>query len=167
MPRSTHLAITSRVPYLEQLGVGAVWLSLFYPSALKDGGCERRGELVDPKIGTLVDFYETMAAFEKGGMMVIVDIVPNHSSDEHVWFRDALHNPKGSVARDRGIFGDGLGPRRTRVFQTGSACLEPVGDGQFFVQPDLDRRNPRCARISGTFCASGPSSASRTVSPGT
>jgi alpha-glucosidase len=62
---------------------------------------------VDPKIGTLADFDEMMKAFNEAGIQVIVDIVPNHSSDDHVWFQEALKSPKGSAARDRYVFVDG------------------------------------------------------------
>jgi hypothetical protein len=62
---------------------------------------------VDPKIGTLQDFDEMMARLREQGIKVMVDIVPNHSSDEHVWFQEALKAGKGSVARERYIFRDG------------------------------------------------------------
>ena len=62
---------------------------------------------VDPKIGTLEDFDEMAAAFKEADIQVIVDIVPNHTSDDHVWFQEALASPKGSNARDRFIFRDG------------------------------------------------------------
>lgn len=62
---------------------------------------------VDPRIGTLAEFDEMMAAFKSKGIKVIVDIVPNHSSDDHVWFQEALKSPKGSEARKRYIFRDG------------------------------------------------------------
>lgn len=62
---------------------------------------------VDPKIGTLADFDDMMKAFNEAGIQVIVDIVPNHSSDDHVWFQEALKSPKGSAARDRYVFVDG------------------------------------------------------------
>lgn len=63
---------------------------------------------MDPRIGTLEDFDEMMAAFKEKGIKVIVDIVPNHSSDEHVWFQEALKSEKGSNARSRYIFRDGM-----------------------------------------------------------
>lgn len=63
---------------------------------------------VDPKIGTLADFDDMMKAFNEAGIQVIVDIVPNHSSDDHVWFQEALKSPKGSAARDRYVFVDGM-----------------------------------------------------------
>lgn len=103
--------ITAKVPYLQQLGIDAVWLSPFYPSALADGGYDVDDyRNVDPKLGTLADFDEMSAALHAAGIKLIADIVPNHSSDRHEWFREALASPRGSAARERYIFRDGLGP---------------------------------------------------------
>ena len=103
--------ITAKVPYLKSLGIDAVWLSPFYPSALADGGYDVDDYRdVDPKLGTLEDFDEMAAALHAAGIKLIADIVPNHSSDRHEWFKEALASPKGSAARDRYIFRDGKGP---------------------------------------------------------
>ena len=64
---------------------------------------------VDPKIGTLEQFDEMVAALHGAGIRLIVDVVPNHSSDRHEWFQEALASPKGSNARERYIFRDGRG----------------------------------------------------------
>ena len=102
--------ITAKVPYLKELGIDAVWLSPFYPSALADGGYDVDDyRNVDPKLGTLEDFAEMSAALHDAGIKLIADIVPNHSSDRHEWFKEALAAPKGSAARERYIFRDGLG----------------------------------------------------------
>lgn len=102
--------ITAKVPYLKSLGIDAVWLSPFYPSALADGGYDVDDyRNVDPKLGTLADFDEMAAALHAAGIKLIADIVPNHSSDRHEWFKEALASPKGSAARERYIFRDGLG----------------------------------------------------------
>ena len=102
--------IISRVPYLKKLGINAVWLSPFYPSALADGGYDVDDyRNVDPRIGTLDDFDHMIDALHAEGIRVIVDIVPNHSGSNHVWFQEALKSPKGSPARDRYIFRDGKG----------------------------------------------------------
>src|SRR5699024_909113 len=102
--------IISRVPYLKSLGIDAVWLSPFYPSALADGGYDVDDYRdVDPKIGTLEQFDEMVAALHGAGIRLIVDVVPNHSSDRHEWFQEALASPKGSNARERYIFRDGRG----------------------------------------------------------
>ena len=123
--------IISKVPYLKSLNVDAVWLTPFYPSPLKDGGCtsfsskcdqralEAAGSKltladdvadyrnVDPNIGTLDDFDEMIAALKAVDIKVMVDIVPNHCSEEHPWFQEALKSPAGSNARARFHFHDG------------------------------------------------------------
>ena len=87
------------------------WLSPFYPSALTDGGYDVDDYRdVDPRLGTLADFDELTARLHANGIRVIVNIVPNHTSSRHAWFREALAAPKGSPARSRYIFRDGLGP---------------------------------------------------------
>ncbi|WP_144627480.1 glycoside hydrolase family 13 protein [Arthrobacter woluwensis] len=102
--------ITSKVGYLRELGIDAVWLSPFYPSALADGGYDVDDYRdVDPRLGTLADFDEMVAALHAAGIRLIVDIVPNHSSDRHEWFREALTSEPGSPARNRYIFRDGKG----------------------------------------------------------
>ena len=84
-----------RVPDLESLGVDAVWLSPFYPSALADGGYDVDDyRAVDPRLGTLDDFDDMVAALDGAGIRCIVDIVPNHTSDRHVWFQEALRSPR-------------------------------------------------------------------------
>lgn len=145
--------ITSRVGYLEELGIDAVWLSPFYPSALADGGYDVDDYRdVDPRIGTLADFDEMTAALHAVGIKVIVDIVPNHSSNRHRFFKAALDAPKGSPERDRYIFRDGLGangelPPADWLSVFGGSAWEPVGDGQWYLhtfakeQPDFNWDN--------------------------
>ncbi len=102
--------ITSRVPYLKSLNIDAVWLSPFYPSALADGGYDVDDYRdVDPKLGTLADFDEMLHALHGAGIRIFVDIVPNHSSNLHKWFQEALASEPGSAARARYIFRDGRG----------------------------------------------------------
>lgn len=146
--------ITAKVPYLKKLGVDAVWLSPFYPSALADGGYDVDDfRDVDPKIGTLADFDEMASALHAAGLKLIVDVVPNHTSNLHIWFQEALASAPGSAARDRYIFRDGLGEKGelppadwTSIF--GGPAWEPVGDGQWYLhnfaveQPDLNWHNP-------------------------
>ncbi|CAM3105363.1 Oligo-1,6-glucosidase [Arthrobacter ulcerisalmonis] len=151
--------VTSRVPYLKALGVDAVWLSPFYPSALADGGYDVDDyRNVDPRLGSLDDFDEMAAALHAAGIRLIVDIVPNHSSDRHEWFKEALIAPKGSAARARYIFRDGLGvngelpPSDWESVFGGPAwerLTEPDGQpGQWYLhlfakeQPDFNWDNP-------------------------
>ncbi|WP_196868017.1 glycoside hydrolase family 13 protein [Arthrobacter sp. CAN_A212] len=145
--------ITSRIPYLKSLGIDAVWLSPFYPSALADGGYDVDDYRdVDPKLGTLADFDEMIAALHQAGIKLIADIVPNHTSDRHAWFQEALASQKGSAARDRYIFRDGKGPDGDEppsdwdsVF--GGPAWERTEDGQWYLhifareQPDLNWDN--------------------------
>jgi len=145
--------ILSRVPYLASLDIDAVWLSPFYPSGLADGGYDVDDYRdVDPQLGTLADFDEMTASLHGWGIKVIVDIVPNHTSNRHAWFREALAAPKGSQARDRYIFRDGQGPDSAQppsdwasVF--GGPAWTRVPDGQWYLhlfaaeQPDLNWAN--------------------------
>lgn len=102
--------IISRVEYLRALGVDAVWLSPFYPSALADGGYDVDDYRdVDPRLGSLDDFDDMVGALHEAGIRIFVDIVPNHSSNRHEWFRAALASPPGSPERDRYLFRDGRG----------------------------------------------------------
>ena len=102
--------ISSEVAYLRSLNLDAVWLSPFYPSALADGGYDVADyRNVDPKLGTLADFDEMLTELHKVGIRVFVDIVPNHSSNLHEWFQEAIKSEPGSAARNRYIFRDGKG----------------------------------------------------------
>jgi alpha-glucosidase len=102
--------IISRVPYLKALGVDAVWMSPFYPSALADGGYDVDDYRdIDPRIGTLAEFDELIDTLHANGIRLIADIVPNHSGSGHKWFQEALKAAPGSPERDRYIFRDGRG----------------------------------------------------------
>ncbi|MEO0049151.1 MAG: hypothetical protein RL556_483, partial [Actinomycetota bacterium] len=102
--------IIDRVPYLQSLGIDAVWLSPFFTSALADGGYDVDDYRdVDHKIGTLAEFDQMIDALHKVGIRCYVDIVPNHSGNNHVWFQEALKAAPGSPERNRYIFRDGKG----------------------------------------------------------
>ncbi|APH46408.1 alpha-amylase [Microbacterium sp. 1.5R] len=146
--------IVSRADYLRDLGIDAVWLSPFYPSALADGGYDVADYRdVDPRLGTLDDFDDMVAALHERGIRVVVDIVPNHSSDLHEWFQEALAAGRGSAARERYIFREGSGPDGaepptdwTAAF--GGSAWERVDDGQWYLhsfapeQPDFNWDHP-------------------------
>lgn len=146
--------ITSKIPYLKELGVDAVWLSPFYPSALADGGYDVDDYRdVDPRIGDLDQFKTMIDQLHDAGIRLIIDIVPNHSSNRHVMFQEALASPAGSPARDRYIFRDGKGPDKSEPptdwrAAFGGSTWEPVGDGQFYLhtfapeQPDWNWHHP-------------------------
>src|SRR6187401_1042309 len=97
--------ITSRLPHLAELGVDALWLSPFYQSPQADAGYDVADyRAVDPVFGDLADADALLARAHELGLRVIVDIVPNHTSDEHEWFRAALAGGPGSPARSRYLF---------------------------------------------------------------
>lgn len=146
--------IRARIPYLARLGVDAVWLSPFYPSALADGGYDVDDyRAVDPRLGTLGDFDGIVADAHAAGLRVIVDIVPNHSSNRHAWFRAALAAGPGSAERARYVFRRGRGataelPPTEWASLFGGSAWHPVGDGDWYLhlfapeQPDFDWSNP-------------------------
>jgi alpha-glucosidase len=146
--------IRSRVDYLASLGIDAIWLSPFYPSALADGGYDVADYRdVDPRLGTLADFDELVAALHERGIRVIVDIVPNHTSDRHAWFQEALAAGRGSAARARYLFREGTGesgeePPTDWESVFGGSSWERVADGQWYFhhfateQPDLNWDHP-------------------------
>jgi alpha-glucosidase len=145
--------LVSRVPYLVELGIDAVWLSPFYPSALADGGYDVDDYRdVDPRIGTLAQFDDLVAALHDVGIRIVVDIVPNHSGSGHRWFQEALAAAPGSPARARYVFRDGQGPDGAEppsdwVSHFGGSAWTRVPDGQWYLhlfapeQPDFDWSN--------------------------
>ena len=151
--------ITAKVDYVASLGVDAIWLSPFFPSALADGGYDVADYRdVDPKLGNLADFDEMIAAYHARGIRVFVDIVPNHSSDLHEWFQAALASEPGSPERDRYIFRDGKGESGELAPNDWVSHFGPTGwtrttnpdgtPGQWYLhlfapeQPDFNWDNP-------------------------
>ena len=146
--------IRSRLPYLEDLGVDAIWITPFYPSPMADGGYDVADYRdIEPLFGTLADADRLIADAHASGIRVVIDLVPNHTSDQHAWFREALASPPGSPARARYLFRKGRGrngeqpPNDWRsVF--GGPAWERVPDGEWYLhlfaveQPDLDWSNP-------------------------
>ena len=103
--------LRSRLPYLADLGVDAIWLTPFYPSPLADGGYDVSDyRAVDPLLGTMADFDALIKDGEAHQIRVIVDLVPNHCSSAHPLFQAALAAAPGSRERARFIFRDGRGP---------------------------------------------------------
>src|SRR3954452_6110963 len=137
-----------RLPYLKDLGVDAVWLSPFYRSPMVDAGYDVADPCdVDPVFGTLADFDALLADAHDLGLRVTVDLVPNHVSDQHPWFQEALRNPD---ARDRFIFRPGRngGPPNNWPSAFGGSAWTQVADGSWYLhlfapeQPDLNWANP-------------------------
>jgi alpha-glucosidase len=102
--------ITSRLDALASLGIDAVWLSPFMRSPQRDAGYDVSDYCdVDPLFGTLADFDAMVARAHQLGLRVLIDLVPNHTSDQHKWFQAALAAAPGSADRDFYHFKDGLG----------------------------------------------------------
>ncbi|GEA83837.1 alpha-amylase [Cellulomonas sp. A375-1] len=147
--------ITSRLEHLAELGVDAVWLSPFYRSPQADAGYDVADYRdVDPLFGTLADFDALLARAHGLGLRVIVDLVPNHTSDEHAWFVEALADGPGSAARERYLFREGRGengeqPPNNWQSIFGGPAWTRVPDGQWYLhlfdsrQPDLDWEHPQ------------------------
>lgn len=102
--------LRARLPYLQELGVDAIWFTPWYASPLADGGYDVADyRAIDPELGTLAQAEELIGDAATMGIRVIVDVVPNHVSDRHPWFREALASPPGSPARQRFWFHPGRG----------------------------------------------------------
>ena len=146
--------ILSRIDYLDSLGIDAVWISPFYPSDLADGGYDVIDYRdVDPRIGSLEDFDRLVEGLHDRGIRVIIDIVPNHTSNNHRWFREAMESGPGSAARLRYHFRDGTGtdgnePPTDWTSLFGGSAWSRLQDGQWYLhtfaaeQPDLNWSNP-------------------------
>jgi alpha-glucosidase len=151
--------LRSRLPYIAGLGVDAIWVNPWYRSPMKDAGYDVSDfRAVDPQFGTLDEAKAVIAEARELGLRVLLDLVPNHLSDQHAWFQEALAAGPGSGERARFIFRDGRGahgqeppndwrsnfggPAWTRVTERDGRA------GQWYLhlfapeQPDLDWTNP-------------------------
>ena len=144
--------VTERLGYVADLGVGAVWLSPFYPSPQADFGYDVADYCaVDPQFGTLADFDRLVERAHGLGLRVIVDVVPNHSSDQHAWFQESRQS-RTSEKRDWYIWRDpaedGGPPNNWLSIFGGPAWTLDEATGQYYLhtflteQPDLNWRNP-------------------------
>ncbi|MCP9973521.1 glycoside hydrolase family 13 protein [Streptomyces somaliensis] len=146
--------VRSRLPYLRDLGVDAVWLSPFYASPQADAGYDVADyRAVDPVFGTLHDADALVREAHALGLRVIVDLVPNHSSDRHEWFRRALREGPGSPLRARYHFRPGKGadgelPPNDWESVFGGPAWTRVADGEWYLhlfapeQPDFNWDHP-------------------------
>ncbi|HET7150486.1 MAG TPA: alpha-glucosidase [Candidatus Acidoferrum sp.] len=144
--------ITSRLDYLHELGIGAIWITPMYPSPLVDFGYDVADyTAIDPLYGTIADFDRLVAEAKQRNIRVIMDFVPNHTSDQHPWFKESRSsrtNPK----RDWYIWRDGKGPGRPpndwQSWFGHSAWQFDLTTNQYYYhyfyvqQPDLNWRNP-------------------------
>jgi alpha-glucosidase len=102
--------IISRIPYLKTLGVDAIWVTPWYPSPRIDNGYDVVDFMdIAAEYGDLADAKRLIEALHAAGLKLIIDIVPNHSSNQHDWFQKALKSQPGSLARNRYLFRDGKG----------------------------------------------------------
>ncbi|SKA13945.1 alpha-amylase family glycosyl hydrolase [Consotaella salsifontis] len=146
------IGIRNRLDHLKWLGVDALWISPFFPSPMADFGYDVQDYCgVDPLFGTLDDFDALVAKAHGKGLKVILDFVPNHTSDQHPWLvesRSSRHNPKRDWYIWRDPKPDGSPPNNWVSHFGGSAWQLDEATGQYYYhaflkeQPDLDWRNP-------------------------
>jgi alpha-glucosidase len=146
--------LRARLPYLRDLGVDALWINPWYLSPLADGGYDVADyRAIEPRYGTLADAEALIAEAHQHGIRILADLVPNHTSDQHAWFAEAIASPIGHPSRARYHMQDGRGPNGERpptnwqsVF--GGPAWHRLPDGQWYLhlfapeQPDLNWHNP-------------------------
>ncbi len=145
--------LRSRLPYLADLGVDALWINPWYRSPLADGGYDVADyRQIDPRYGTVDEAEALIAEAHDRGIRIIADVVPNHTSEAHAWFQEAIAAPIGDPRRDRYHLRDGRGSDGslpptdwTSVF--GGPAWTRLDDGQWYLhlfapeQPDLNWTN--------------------------
>jgi alpha-glucosidase len=150
------VGIERRLDYLAELGVDAIWISPIYPSPMADFGYDVADYCdVDPRFGTLADFDRLIASAHDRHLRVLLDFVPNHSSDRHPWFVESRAS-RSSSKRDWYIWRDpapGGGPPNNWISDFGGSAWEwDETSGQYYYhaflkeQPDLNWRNPAVQR---------------------
>ncbi|MER5563671.1 glycoside hydrolase family 13 protein [Streptomyces sp. NPDC002506] len=149
--------VRARLPYLRDLGVDAVWLSPFYASPQADAGYDVADyRAIDPMFGTLLDADALIRDAHELGLRIITDLVPNHSSDQHEWFKRALAEGPGSPLRARYHFRPGKGedgqlPPNDWESIFGGPAWTRTADGDWYLhlfapeQPDLNWDHPAVA----------------------
>ncbi|MFW6091155.1 MAG: alpha-amylase family glycosyl hydrolase, partial [Actinomycetota bacterium] len=151
--------LRSRLPYIRDLGVDALWVNPWYPSPMVDGGYDVADYRdIAREFGTLADAEGLIADAHAQGLKVLLDIVPNHTSSQHPWFKAALAAGPGSRERARYVFRPGRGPdgslppnnwQSTFGGPAWTRVTEPDGSpGEWYLhlfdagQPDLEWSNP-------------------------
>jgi alpha-glucosidase len=144
--------IIGRLPYLLELGIDAIWLSPIFPSPMADFGYDIADYTgIDPLFGTMADFDALISAAHGAGLKIILDLVPNHTSDQHPWFiesRTSRDNPKRDWYLWREPAADGGPPNNWLSEFGGSAWQYDAATRQYYYhaflaqQPDLNWRNP-------------------------
>ncbi len=138
----------ARLPYLARLGVDAIWINPWYPSPMADAGYDVADYRdIEPSYGTLDEAQALIAEAHELGIRVLLDIVPNHTSDEHAWFRAALADEPGARQRYHfrpGHGADGALPPNNWQSVFGGPAWTQVADGDWYLhlfapgQPDLN-----------------------------
>lgn len=146
--------LRSRLPYLVDLGVDAIWINPWYRSPMRDGGYDVADYRdIDPRFGTLGSAEALIREAQALGLRVVVDLVPNHTSDQHRWFQEAIASPPGHPSRDRYIIrpgrgADGAEPPTDWRAVFGGPAWERLPDGDWYLhlfdvtQPDLNWHHP-------------------------
>lgn len=147
--------IISKLDYLKELGTDIIWLSPIYKSPFVDQGYDISDYYkIAEEFGTMEEFDELLAEAKKREMYIVMDLVVNHCSDQHEWFRKALEDPEGEYA-DYFYFikgRDGKAPSNYRSYFGGSAWEPVPGTDKYYLhmfakeQPDLNWENPRLRR---------------------
>jgi maltose alpha-D-glucosyltransferase/alpha-amylase len=146
--------ITSKLDYLQQLGINAIWIMPFYQSPLRDGGYDISDfRAIDPTYGTLEEFQNLLHEAHERGIRVVTELVINHTSDQHPWFQAARHAPPGSAERSLYVWSDTVETfKDARIIfldtETSNWTWDPVAKQyywhRFFShQPDLNYDNPQ------------------------
>lgn len=144
--------ITEKLDYLKELGVDIIWISPCYCSPFADQGYDISDYYnIDPVFGNMDDMDELLAEAKKRDMYILMDLVVNHCSDEHEWFKKALADPDGEYGKyfyiEEGK--DGKEPNNWRSYFGGSAWEKIPGTNKYYLhlfhkkQPDLNWENPK------------------------
>ena len=146
------VGITSKLDYIQKLGIGAIWLTPIYPSPQVDNGYDISDyTAIDKNFGTMADFENLVSEGRRRNIRVVMDLVYNHSSDKHAWFiesKSSKNNPKADWYIWRDAKADGSPPTNWRGIFGGSAWQWCEERGQYYLhtfaveQPDLNWENP-------------------------
>ncbi|YAF94421.1 MAG: maltose alpha-D-glucosyltransferase [Nodularia sp. CChRGM 3473] len=145
--------LTEKLDYLQDLGINAIWLLPFFPSPLKDDGYDIADYTsINPIYGTLADFLQLLIAAHQRGIRVIIELIINHTSDQHPWFQRARRAPKGSPERDFYVWSDTPEKyQEARIifqdFETSNWAWDSLTKAYYWHrfyshQPDLNYDNP-------------------------
>jgi maltose alpha-D-glucosyltransferase/alpha-amylase len=149
--------LTRKLAYLEGLGVTAIWILPFYPSPLRDDGYDIATYFaIHPDYGTMADFKTFLREAHKRGLRVIIELVLNHTSDQHPWFQQARRAPEGSIQRNYYVWNDSPEKyKEARIifkdFETSNWAWDPVAKSYYWHrfyshQPDLNFESPGVQR---------------------